>query len=58
MTWSGLCSESVLQLGMGEMGISHKYILTVRLMMMSYGMRCYNQKRVPGIFCFVFPLCL
>ena len=50
MSWSGFCSESVLQLGMGERGISHKLVLTIRLLLLSYGMRRYNQKRVPGIF--------
>lgn len=54
MTWSGLCSESVLQLRLRERGISHKFVLTIRLMMMmSYGMRHYNQKSVPGIFVLV-----
>lgn len=42
MTWSVLCSESVLQLGMGERGLSHELVLTIRLLMVSYGMRHYE----------------
>lgn len=53
MTWLGLCSESVLQLQLRERGISHQFVLTIRLMMMNYGMRHYNQKSVPGIFVLV-----
>lgn len=42
MTWSVLNSESVLQLGMGERGLSHELILTIRLLMVSYGIRHYE----------------
>lgn len=50
MTWSEFCSESVLQFGMRERGISHRFPLTIRPMTMSCGMRHCHQKRVPDSF--------
>ena len=53
MTWSGLCSESVLQMGMGERGISHKFVLIISLLLLSCGMRLSSHKFDPGIFVLV-----